>query len=187
MGCGVFGLDGIPQVSASAVHVVDAAGKQCRTSSRAVWQLIELDPVQVGQGRVPVVRVALELPELARLVGVEYEGASARVGPRARLDFLQVEVVIFQGLFALDDVPSRGNRGDEGASGSLEDKLDGLGVHRLHLGDALEGTSPGANHAGGWKDDTVKGGLHILRSQYGAVVELHPLPQVKGVSQPVIG
>ena len=144
---------------------------------------MHLQAVQVGQLGVPVLGVLVHLPDLARLVGIEDEGA----GAWGNLDLLQIEVVLFQGLLAVDHVPARGDGRNEEASRGAEGELHRQRIDHPDLLHGVEHAFPGAEDARGWEDDVVKAGLHVVGGEESAIMELDAVSQMEGVRQPIAG
>src|SRR5215471_6983266 len=113
----------------------------------------------------------MHLPDLARLVGIEDEGA----GAWGNLDLLQIEVVLFQGLLAVDHVPARGDGRNEKALRGSEGELHRQRVDHLDLLHGVKHAFPGAEDAGGREDYVVKASLHIVGGEGSAIMELDPV------------
>src|SRR6516165_7606549 len=147
--------------------------------------MIELDPVEIRQPLVPVIWIPLHYPEFV----LDTANAAKRAGAGVGDHLPQIVVVIFQRLFANDDIPAAGERRHHEADRARLRQLefDGVFVARVDLANRLEQDAARNADPGGGLGDAIVGGLHVLRGQLGAVVELHALAQMERVRPAIRG
>ncbi|HEV8031867.1 MAG TPA: hypothetical protein VGP42_12695 [Stellaceae bacterium] len=140
-----------------------------------------LEPVEVGQPGMVVIRVANPGDRLAGLVGDELERARSQ-------DVLLVPMrVLVEVLLLVDEGERVGERRQEGAGGKFQPEDDSLWVRRL---DPVHHHVPAlarADDALRREDDVLPARLDIGRGQRRSVVEFDPDTQIEGVGPAVIG
>ena len=146
--------------------------------------MVDLEPIEVGQAPVPVVRVPLHPPHFVLLPGDVPERTSARI---AR-ELAEVSVVLVQRLLADDDVePARERREHELRRPRLTQlELDAVWIEHRDLAHRGEQRGPRHDDTLRWPRDPGERRLHVLGGELGAVVELHAAAEVKGVA-PAVG
>ena len=83
-------------------------------------KVIHFDAIQVGQGRIPVVGVAFQLPHHPSFQAFMAERPGARIHRHAA----QIVIVFLQRLLTHDDIEARGQ--------TAQQKAPGLGETELH-------------------------------------------------------
>ncbi len=136
----------------------------------------QLEAVQIGDLRIPVVRVPHHHPLLGDLALLEHEGAGA-----GRDHLAEVLVVLVQGLLGVDDHRRGREELEEVRLRLLEDEPHVEAVDRLDLGHRRELVLVDAGHARRREDDARERGHHVGRAERGAVVELHAVAQLERV------
>ena len=153
---------------------IDLARLQGGHLRRALRHDAERDRIELGRAGHEVVGVLHQLDPVARLVGLELEGAGS---DRLLADRLQLVARHHPCLAVAEDLGKPG-------IGRLQLELDGVGVQHLHLVDDLE--IDARHRAGRLVDDPLDRGLHVLGIGLAAVMEFHALADLEGPGLDVV-
>jgi hypothetical protein len=156
---------------------VNGMGQARRPRFRTEFQVEDLDTIEIWQGLVPIRRIPFEPPHHPRFYTLRAKGASAWIDWHTA----QIIVVLLQGLFPYDHIEAGGDRPEEEATRLLEMELYCPLAGGHYFPHRVEEAAPGANHAGGRKDNMVEARRYILGSKQDVVMKPHALAEEEGV------
>ena len=166
--------------------IVDLAGQQRAPHIGGEGgEMVELDPIEVGQPLIPILGVALHDPDLF----IDPFLMPERAGTRKVHHLTQVVVMVLKRLLAHNNIPPTGKRPQHEIRGTglVEREFNRLSVADVDSAHRREQRSARTAKTLGRPDDPRVGGLNIVRGQWGAVVKVHAFPEEKGVGLAIRG